>query len=259
MEMTANNPERANYSVIYISPHLDDAILSCGGTIHQLTNSGKPVLIVTVMAGNPPAGDLSTFAQSLHKRWRIAAEEVAIRRKEDIDACLELGADWLHWEIPDCIYRRSTENDEQIYASEESLFGEIDPTETTLLDSLSGLMESMPRSDSLFVPLAVGHHVDHQLTRRAAEDRLDGTEIAYYEEYPYSGSEHRLTAAIDAADQWSSEIIRLKSEDIEARIRAIACYQSQISTFFADANDLSRKVRQYVSEVGGERFWRKSP
>jgi len=255
MESTANSPERHSYAAIFISPHLDDAILSCGGSVHQVTRAGKPVLIVTVMAGNPPGGDLSPFAQSLHKRWQLAAEDVALRRMEDIEACVNLGADWRHWEIPDCIYRCSKVNAEPLYGSEEALFGEIDPSERELVDHLSALMRSLPDTDSLFIPLAVGHHVDHQLTRLAAESWLDPSKFTYYEEYPYSKSDSHLTAALGNARQWSSEIVHLETADIEARIRAIACYQSQISTFFEDLEDLSRQVRRYVGVVGGERFW----
>ncbi len=255
MESTANSQERHSYAAIFVSPHLDDAILSCGGTVHQFVRAGKPVLIVTVMAGNPPEGDLSPFAQSLHKRWHLAAEDVAHRRMEDIDACVNLGADWRHWEIPDCIYRRGKVNAEPLYVSEESLFGEIDPSERELVDHLSGLMRSLPDTDSLFIPLAVGHHVDHQLTRLAAESWLDPSLFAYYEEYPYSETENQITAALDNSGRWSPEIVYLETADIEARINAITCYQSQISTFFEDLEDLSQQVRRYVGVVGGERFW----
>ena len=40
------------YHAIYLAPHLDDAVLSCGGQIFERTARGENVLVVTVMAGD---------------------------------------------------------------------------------------------------------------------------------------------------------------------------------------------------------------
>ncbi len=59
---------------IYISPHFDDAVLSCGGLIWEQTHSGIPVEIWTIMAGDPPLGAESTpLARQLHDRWQTAS------------------------------------------------------------------------------------------------------------------------------------------------------------------------------------------
>jgi len=39
---------------IYLSPHLDDAVLSCGGIIWQQVQSGHQVEIWTICAADPP-------------------------------------------------------------------------------------------------------------------------------------------------------------------------------------------------------------
>jgi LmbE family N-acetylglucosaminyl deacetylase len=82
---------------VYLSPHLDDAALSCGGQIAQQTAAGLPVLIVTLMAGDPPARPLSPFAQQLHTRWQLhdAPTAVAARRAEDTAACRHLAAEYV--------------------------------------------------------------------------------------------------------------------------------------------------------------------
>ena len=64
---------RTHYDAIYLAPHLDDAALSCGGQIYQLTAVGKQVLIVTIIAGDPPQNVVySDFARELHERWELA-------------------------------------------------------------------------------------------------------------------------------------------------------------------------------------------
>ena len=48
---------------IYLSPHLDDAALSCKGSIKQQTQAGERVEVWTVCAGEPPDGPLSMFSR----------------------------------------------------------------------------------------------------------------------------------------------------------------------------------------------------
>ncbi|MGB3714365.1 MAG: PIG-L family deacetylase [Candidatus Promineifilaceae bacterium] len=258
MDSPATSPAHQPYGAIFLSPHLDDAVLSCGGTIHLLTQAGKPVLVVSVTAGDPPAGELSPFAKNLHARWRLAADSVASRRTEDVEACVDLGADWLHWQIPDCIYRRNIVNGKPLYDREEALFGAIDPSEMDFVANLSQHLESLPSSDSVYVPLAAGNHVDHQLARLAAEKWLEPTSFLYYEEFPYSQAENQLATALGDDGRWRADVIRLEPANVEARIHAIACYRSQISTFFTDLEDLSAQVYQYIQKVGGERYWKRA-
>ena len=69
---------------LYLSPHLDDAVYSCGGLIYQQTQAGQRVLVMTTCAGLPPSGPLSPFAEALHTRWQVSATNaVTTRRTED--------------------------------------------------------------------------------------------------------------------------------------------------------------------------------
>src|SRR5437867_4279280 len=118
---------------VYLSPHLDDAVLSCGGMIHRQTQAGERVVVVTLCGGGPPAGPLSKFAQSLHERWQTPVEAVAVRRAEDLAALKVLGAEGTHLSVPDCIYRVDGVSGRYLYDSEESLFGELDLAELNLI------------------------------------------------------------------------------------------------------------------------------
>lgn len=250
-------PVPPRYHTLYLSPHLDDAALSCGGQIHQQTAAGHPVLIVTITAGDPPAVAPSPFAQSLHTRWQLAGEVVAGRRAEDIAACHRLGADYRHWDIPDCVYRVHPESGTALYASEESLFGPVHPAEAPLVAALAQRMAALPPCRRVIAPLAAGRHVDHQLVRAAAEQWL-GNNLIYYEDYPYVQQPGKLAAApaFSPAD-WRATIIPLSPADLQAKYEAIACFHSQLSTFFADTADLERQVGGYASTIGGERLWQR--
>ncbi len=65
---------------IYISPHLDDAVLSCGGLIREQTSTKTQVEIWTVFSGDPPAGSLSAFANFQHTQWGLGVEASSLRR-----------------------------------------------------------------------------------------------------------------------------------------------------------------------------------
>jgi LmbE family N-acetylglucosaminyl deacetylase len=245
------------YNTLYLSPHLDDAALSCGGQIHQQTAAGRPVLILTITAGDPPAVPPSEFAQQLHHRWQLAGEVVAGRRAEDIAACRRLGADYLHWDIPDCIYRVDPTTGAALYPSVEAIFGPVHPAEAPLVSALARRMAALPPCGRVIAPLAVGRHVDHQLVRAAAE-QWQGGSLYYYEDYPYvqrPGALEEAPAFSPAG--WRATLIPLSPADLQAKYEAITCFASQLSTFFADPADLQRQVGGYAALVGGERLWQR--
>lgn len=281
------------YTHIYISPHLDDAVLSCGGRIWQQAQAGESVAVVTVFATAPePGASLSPFAQELHARWDqpgVAALTAARERQaEDREAMSLLGVEAVHWRYKDCIYRR-TPDGPYAYASEEALWGRIHPTEDDLIRELTGRMMALPlmpgraaavaslraisprhpgraapltaispsrRGGTLYVPLAVGRHVDHRIVRRAAEGC--GRDLTYYEDFPYAEDSERVKAALGCW-QWRAELVPLSPEALEAKIAAIARYRSQVSTFWDDKQDLAASVRAFAERTGegvtAERYW----
>jgi LmbE family N-acetylglucosaminyl deacetylase len=246
------------YTHVYISPHLDDAALSCGGRIWQQAQAGESVLVVTVFAGvrgtNVP---LSPFTQELHARWELRTDAPATRRKEDAEALAHLEADGAYWPYLDCIYRRVAEGFP--YASEEALFGEVHPAEETLVAELSARMADLPLEPggALYAPMGIGHHVDHQIVHRAVS-RLERT-VVYYEDYPYA--EEGQAAQDPFGDlSWQAKKVMLSAEALEARIAAIACYGSQLTSLkWADATEMAQAVRAFASRTGGglpaERYW----
>lgn len=272
---------RPNYDHLYLSPHLDDAVLSCGGQIFQQTTAGESVLVVTVTTGDPPPdGPLAPIAQELHDRWNAglaqAVERSAIveqRRAEDAAACAVVGADYLHWPVLDCIYRTDPVTGRFLYVDTHGLFGAVDPVEGPLIDTLKAHMRALPPAGQIYIPLGVGNHVDHQLTRQAADRAFsDGL---YYEEYPYVAAPGALDKVLPPAerDSWVAVTAVLGEPAMTAKITAITTYDSQLSSFFLDDADLDRRVRAIGKRVwvedgrpphpvgdpvaGAERYWRR--
>ena len=244
------------YAHVYISPHLDDAVLSCGGRIWQQVQTGEHVLVVTIFAGTPaPSVSLSPFAQELHTRWGHLADAAIKRRDEDLAALAVLEADAVHWPYTDCIYRR-TPDGRFPYASGEALFSEIHPAEKALVAELAARLKelSLSQDGTVYAPLGVGHHVDHQIVRQAAE--ASGQPLIYYEEFPYAEEPQAVQAALEEG-QWQAKLTPLSEKALEAKIAAIACYRSQISTFWADLAAMAAAVRAFAGRTDrpAERYW----
>lgn len=242
------------YNAIYLSPHLDDAALSCGGQIFQRTQAGETILILTTMAGNPPNRTFSTFAQELHERWELANDMVAARRDEDICACRILEADYLHWDIPDCIYRADAQTNEPFYPVWEKVIDSIHPQEETLIQRLAAQFAELPPAAQILAPLGAGSHVDHQIVRAAAERCWDG-QLFYYEDYPYAQTTGALENAISGEKGWQATQITLSPKALNIKADAIMAFASQVSTFFNGRIDLEQQLKQYARQVGGERIW----
>lgn len=250
---------KSAYHTIYLSPHLDDAALSCGGQIFGLTSAGENVLVVTIMAGTPPDETLSPFAAMLHQRWQLGVDAVALRQQEDVTACRILGADYLHWDVPDCIYRR-TEDGEWLYPEWTAVITTLHPADEQLITQLASRLQTLPPAQRIVAPLGVGGHVDHRIVRAAAEKAFSRN-LWYYEDYPYVREEGALAQVISTEEKgaWQVEIIPLTSAQISRRTDAIAAYISQVDTFFNGRIDLNNQITAYTQKVGGERLWQHQP
>ena len=167
---------------IYLSPHLDDAVLSAGGLIYEQTHSGIPVEIWTVMGGYAPPGQVSPFAELQHAQWGFssAEETTRMRRQEDKTAAAIVGARVVHFDFLDCIYRRGT-NGAWLYYD---IFDPPHPEDAGIPAQIAETISTrLQPEDVLVCQLSVGSHVDHVLVRQGAE--LLGYPLRYDIDVPY--------------------------------------------------------------------------
>jgi LmbE family N-acetylglucosaminyl deacetylase len=249
---------------LFLSPHLDDAALSCGGLLHQQVEQGLRPLVITCFAGVPDYRALSPFASEQHRRWGQALNPVRDRRSEDVAALGRLQVDHRHWAYLDCIYRRDPQTGEPLYASEESLFGTVAEVECPLADVLAMRVRQRysPARVQLYAPLSVGDHVDHQLVQRAAH-QLSGMGycVWYYEDYPYAENPEKLGLALRRLNSsLEPRVVSLSEQDLGAKAEAIRLYRSQVQVLFDGGLSVLSRVQTYSLSVGGgkahnERYW----
>jgi LmbE family N-acetylglucosaminyl deacetylase len=240
---------------IYLSPHLDDAVLSCGGIIWKQVQTGNTVEVWTIFAGDPPPGALTPLAEELHARWQTGTGAPASRRQEDITACGLLGASHRHFDLPDCIYRRLPESGAPVILRNEDLFSPIQPGETALVGKIAALLAEIPPTARLVCPLSLGGHVDHRLVRAAAE-QLPRT-LWFYADFPYSA---RHPEELDSLLQphLRARVIPVTAAGLKAWKCAVIAYASQISTFWQDIPAMEEEIERYC-RGGGNTLWKSLP
>ena len=235
---------------IYISPHLDDAVLSAGGLIHDQIRTGMDVEIWTFMCGFPPDQELSPFAQVLHYQWGIpaAAEVIIARRAEDGKAASIVGAKTVYFDFLDCIYRRG-KNGAWLYfdvylpphEDEEDLPARI-------AESISARIKP---TDQLVCQLGLGSHVDHVLVRRAVE--LLQRPVLYDVDIPYLFKSPAELTPKTAGMKANTH--RITEAGLRSWQDAIAAYESQISSLFDSPDAMRMQIQQYWAENRGVQFW----
>jgi LmbE family N-acetylglucosaminyl deacetylase len=240
---------------IYLSPHLDDVALSCGGLVWEQAQAGEQVEIWTICAGDPPHGPLSPFAQGLHQRWETGEGAAGRRRAEDLASCARLGVPARHFPLPDCIYRPDPQEAGRfLYASEAAIFGPLHPAEAALVQALArSLNELLEQEARLVCPLALGGHVDHRLARRAAE--LLDRSLWYYADYPYVlQAQAQISQALPAG--WQEVRWPVSAAGMQAWQAAVAAHASQLSTFWPGLEAMQAAIHDYGRLADGARLWR---
>lgn len=236
---------------IYLSPHLDDAILSCGGLIDQQRRAGESVIVITLCAGSPDYSQLSPFAQQYHATWGNLYDLVASRRAEDQAVLDAWGVKAHHCQTLDSLYRRI--KGQVVYPNLKALFAEPHPQEADALPKewqreLERLF-SNHNETVVYAPLAAGNHVDHQLGRLLAQRLMSaGWQVWFYEDYPHIekiGSLQEAQCQFEAP-LWQARTVPI---DVEAKLAAIRGYRTQIPSLFGDEHAMIRRVKRFTAET----------
>jgi LmbE family N-acetylglucosaminyl deacetylase len=241
---------------IYLSPHLDDVVLSAGGLIYDQANAGIPVEIWTLMCGYPSGIEEFSFLATInHAGWGFPSgdETVRARRAEDENAAKILGARAVHFDFLDCIYRRGRDGNwlydvdltgpyDVEMLSRKSMEAITAPPHKEDADLPSRIAQAisgrLTRDDMLVCQLAVGSHVDHVLVRQAAE--LLGRPLVYDIDIPYLFYKPEELAPKSAG--MGKKVHAVTEAGLRSWQEAALAYKSQISVL-GKAFDSPEKVR----------------
>ena len=252
---------------LVLSPHLDDGVLSCALAISALRSLDAHVDVVTLFAGQP-AQPLSPAAARFHAACGQGAQAISDRRLEDRQALAVLGAMPTHLDFLDALYRRQPDGSWRCKDDDGPFH--LDPDDEpdlrgAIAQQLVGLLRQW-RPALLLLPLAVGDHVDHRLTRQAGRVAVaslpaqERPQVLLYEDIPYAhhDSSERYTVAsnlrpvlMHAVEDWWSR-----------KITAIGCYPSQVQMLWPGQPNWPGRLEGYAERLGAgrpaERLWQDS-
>lgn len=256
--------EKKKCPVFFISPHLDDAILSAGGLIAHLAPKTSVTVITVFTEGSTPP--YSPFAQ--HCLRDAGYEDVqkyfSDRRTEDAQVCAKFGASCIHLGFTDGPWRRSdphrsvpVKKTNNRLLSFLSLFSppsvflypkdirvmQIHPEDDALIVRISEKIGSIIKDHSASViacPLAVGRHIDHLITRETVAGAFSPR--IYWSDFPYNANDtpdpiylatHRLEPAL-----WT--------DNQEEKGEGIKGYQTQMKSLFPEGKILLPPDEYYL-------------
>jgi LmbE family N-acetylglucosaminyl deacetylase len=182
--------------VIVVSPHLDDAVLSCGQALAAQPGS----TIVTVFAGIPDS-DLPVTDFDVRSGFTSARQAVTERRAEDDRACNILAATPIHLDYFDRQYGHGNNPD-------------------AISESLLGVLAEFDGHDAL-IPLGLVHPDHTQVSTLAGQAAHKiGLRVFLYEELPARVLYPQSVPRADMTDLVPQGPLHLKEA-------AVACYRSQ--------------------------------
>jgi LmbE family N-acetylglucosaminyl deacetylase len=183
---------------VFLSPHLDDAVLSCGSLMRHLAPRSE-IDVVTVFTATTPAPHTRAARSFLRQCARPDADELfAARRAEDRAVLDSLGVTHHHLGLPDALFRRRAlpaalaplgrRLPELAHRYPTFRFdialGRIARRDRALAPELAARLDDrLSSADLVFCPLGVGRHVDHLLTRGIGTHRPE--RVVYYSDFPY--------------------------------------------------------------------------
>jgi len=248
--------------IVVVSPHMDDAILSCGGLLIDLVGKMECVT-VTVCTADPENTDPSNPPHGI----ALPSQ----RRDEEVSAMRALGCRLVQLNLLDAIYRCSESNQNLLYPSLDSLWTLPGAEDTqhprAFLEGLKPFLAEAQQRPTLFLtPAGIGHHVDHILCTQNLLAQLSSDDsVLLYEDFPYVVDQGVHVGVADSAEK---ALARLKvrgetcfehGAQVDAKMSLISHYESQIDSIFG-SHDNVRPLLMKNSRDGKtlERFWRVS-
>ena len=189
--------------ICIVSPHLDDAALSCAD--HALTwrAAGEEVLVVNVFTAAGMSTQLSPLMRPILQASQVddAEQYVALRLREDRRCLDALGLRACQLGFTDAGFRGAGTPDYPTLAALRT--GRLLARELDLVAAVADAVAQAVRGVGVGVgdvrlavsPLGIGRHVDHLIARAACERVFGADRLAFYADMPYARAPWRWSWA----------------------------------------------------------------
>jgi LmbE family N-acetylglucosaminyl deacetylase len=183
-------------ATVVLSPHLDDAVLSCW----HLLSGPDELRVLNVFAG-VPSGAAGWWDEITGAR--DAGERVRERRAEDRAALAIAGRRSTNLELLDAQHR--------VNGSEPS--------------ALEAVLPHLQSDDVVWAPAALRPHRDHELVREVGLAlQARGHQVCFYADLPASAP----SAPLEFAPTLRPDARELDADQFESKLTAVGCYATQV-------------------------------
>lgn len=230
--------------VMVVSPHFDDAILSCGGMLcsDEWFDSEISVINVFTEISQKKQKMSDVIAEYVSEDLAISKSKVnldmcerwiATRRKEELFATKTLGIKSFDLGYKDAIFRMV--NDKFIYDTEEKLFlGQV--RENVLLEQLVHQFIDICKNYSIcYFPAGIGNHPDHIILHLIGKKiQCNHQSVRFYCEIPYSKDRKE-----------EGKMYEINEVNYERKIRAVCEYKTQINWLLKNEKNIEKIIPRY--------------
>ena len=236
---------------LFLSPHLDDVVFSCGGLAACLADAGWRTVLVTAFTRSVVPATGFALACQLDKGLSADLDYMAIRRAEDAAAAAILSFADVRW-------LDELEAPHRSYHSAPALFGPVregDAAADTLAGHFGALAAEL-EPDLVLAPQGLGNHVDHQQVIAAANRSFPAGSLAFYRDTPYAIRQPDA-ATVPGVAAGTASTVEIGAA-LDRKIRAAQAYESQIGFQFGGVAPLALSLRSFALQEGqgrpAERF-----
>ncbi|MBN2975666.1 hypothetical protein BFW88_14165 [Pseudomonas fluorescens] len=225
---------------LLLAPHCDDIAYSLTGRLFSGAESSRPLQLLTIFSESR----FAPYAAGITSQAQVSA----LRHAEDARFCAVLRLEPARLGLAEAPLRGYPDVDSLFINSDVPL---EDPMVARLEQRLRRHIEgNVPTR--VFAPLGIGGHVDHRITRAAAQRVFGGVcPLFFYEDLPYAGelapAELDRQLALDA--KGLRALLTPLGDWLPYKLERLAEYASQVA-----GKDLDSVVT-HAHLIGGERVW----
>ena len=225
-------------TAFFISPHLDDVVFSCGGTLAKLADENWQTILCTIFTKSVINPQGFALACQLDKNLAADLDYMKLRRAEDCRAAKILGAaESLHLNFLEAPHR-GYESAPELFAGEKH----GDKIWKKVAEHFEMLNE-IHQPEIIFAPQGLGNHVDHLQTIRAVRKVFPVEKIRWYRDMPYAIRQSDAPSELlpPGLFPFFSEI----EDYLPQKIAACAAYRSQINFQFGSLDQIKPTLENF--------------
>jgi len=223
------------YSLVIVSPHQDDAVLSCSTLLAELTGKTDITVVNVFTKAHKKPYTLSAKQFLKYSKAIDGAENLYKERaKEDKEVLSKLAITPIDLGFEDALFRRKKKGTflgkflpefDHVYPTYRwHIVKGIAKDDYTIKSLKKKLLPFKNKKTVVLAPYGIGNHVDHRVVRKVCEELFDN--LLLYSDFPYNVDIHTIPGVLS-----DSKMYKLKP-DIKKKSKLLSLYKTQFLGLF---------------------------